>query len=163
MTESEAIKTIEDYVEECNYTWTIEQLFTEYVKRRNKSYVSYTADDVIDHCWSAFKFLEVKALNELLEYRKLGTVEEIKSLKDNGAFSTKELVMIRSQQMELEEYKKLGTIVEVRSAIEKSHVQNIIYKGTYLRSHCPSCHRCIGWGVEDQYCRYCGQKLESKK
>lgn len=76
MTESEAIKTIEDYVEECNYTWTVEQLFAEYVKRRNKSYVSYTADDVIDHCWSAFKFLEVKALNEVLEYQKLGTVEE---------------------------------------------------------------------------------------
>lgn len=90
MTENEAIKIIEDYVEECNYTWTVDQLFAEYVKRRNKSYISYTADDVIDHCWRAFKFLEVKALNEVQEYRKLGTVEYFKELKERD--TAKEII-----------------------------------------------------------------------
>lgn len=144
MTECEAIKIIEDYVEECNYTWTVEQLFAEYVKRRNKSYVSYTADDVIDHCWSAFKFLEVKALNEVLEYRKLGTVGKCREAVEKT--NEKKPILIN--------YKKYIDKIENAEFLKDSYL-------------CPNCKTVLRSG---KYCNRCGQKidwigqkLESKK
>lgn len=76
MTEKEAIENIKAYICKCNYTWTVKSIFDEYVKYLKGSYVSYTALDVIENCHRSLKRLSVKALEEIQQYREIGTVEE---------------------------------------------------------------------------------------
>ena len=76
MTEKEAIENIKAYICKCNYTLTVKSIFDEYVKYLKGSYVSYTALDVIENCHRSLKRLSVKALEEIQQYREIGTVEE---------------------------------------------------------------------------------------
>lgn len=78
MTKNEAIKNIETYINKCSYTWTVKSIFDEYVKYLQGSYyVSYTATDIIQNCHRSLEMLAIKALQEVQEYRKLGTLEEV--------------------------------------------------------------------------------------
>lgn len=168
MTENEAIKQIEDYVKESNYEWTVKELFKEYIKRRNKLYVSYTANDVIDNCWRAFKFLEVKALEEVQEYRKLGTVEELKVAWKYVDLAKKHNTIGKVIES-CAEYESIGTVEEVREAVEKNTPKKIVKKkdAIYSRSidgeerylyklFCPNC----GNGdLKRGFPCKCGQKL----
>lgn len=62
--------------------------------------------------------MAIKALEELQQYRTLGTPEELKGLKER-AFTGMELAQIAAMQMELKEYEKIGTLEECRAAVEK--------------------------------------------
>lgn len=62
----------------------------------------------------------VKALEEIQEYRAIGTVEELQSMKDNGAFSGMELAQLAIMQMRLKEYEAIGTVDEFKALKEKS-------------------------------------------
>lgn len=61
----------------------------------------------------------IKALEEVKQYREIGTVEEIKQLKENGAFTGIELAQIAAMQMTLKKYREIGTPEECRAAVEK--------------------------------------------
>lgn len=119
----------------------------------------------------------IKALKEVQEYRKLGTVEDLKSLKENGAFTTSELVYIRCQQMELEKYKEIGTVEECREAAEKQKPKQKIRPKTeedryYHEPACPNCGtelraKIAGYTLSQAIggynnCPWCGQKLEEE-
>lgn len=61
----------------------------------------------------------IKALEEVQQYRAIGTPEELRSMKENGAFTGMELAQLAAMQMRLKEYEKIGTPEEFRAAIEK--------------------------------------------
>lgn len=56
--------------------------------------------------------------DELDEYKAIGTVEELKELKYNGAFSGIELANIAASLAELQKYQAIGTVEECREAVE---------------------------------------------
>lgn len=69
-----------------------------------------------------FKALKENWLNKfdsLIEYRKIGTPDELKQLKENGAFTGVELAQLAAMQMKLKEYQTIGTVEECRAAVEK--------------------------------------------
>ena len=49
--------------------------------------------------------MAIQALEEIQQYRAIGTVEELKSMKENGAFSGVELAQIATIQMKFKEYR----------------------------------------------------------
>lgn len=58
----------------------------------------------------------IAGFEELEKYRALGTVEELKAMMDNGAFTGIELAQLAAMQMKLKEYQQLGTVGELRVA-----------------------------------------------
>lgn len=60
---------------------------------------------------------------ELEQYREIGKPEELKQLKENGAFTGMELAQIAIMQMELKKYMAIGTVEECRAAMEKQRAK----------------------------------------
>ena len=114
-----------------------------------------------------------KALEEIQQYRAIGTVEEIKSMKENGAFSGMELAQIASMQLKLKAYQSIGTIDEFKALKEKSvakkqgGVEDI---DSHLRLSkigflcCSKTNKAIRYPLisltDLEYCPCCGQKLD---
>lgn len=63
--------------------------------------------------------MAIKALEEVQQYRKIGTPEELQTMKEHGGFTGVELAQIAAGQMKLKEYQAIGTVEECRAAIEK--------------------------------------------
>lgn len=144
MTENEAIKRIEDYIKECNYTWTVDAIFAEYVKLQNHCYVSYTARDVIDNCVTALKVLQAKALEELQMY------------KDGKLCLIPKDVYTR-QCDELDAYKEK----DIPYKPEFLHMLGETKAKFSCKCGNVFSHECPGFPDESmQYCDRCGQKLE---
>lgn len=126
MTPEEAIENIEEYIKKCNYTWNIESIFREYIKYRQASYVSYTANDVIQNCHRSFEMLfdarAMKAIEEVQQYREIGTVEECKELTSIVNMAEKEELAKIIDEWLL--YSKIGTVEECREAVEKQANDN---------------------------------------
>ena len=57
----------------------------------------------------------IQALEEIQQCRAIGTVEELKSMKENGAFTGVELAQLAAMQMRLKEYSAIGTIEEFKA------------------------------------------------
>lgn len=51
----------------------------------------------------------IKALEEVQQYRALGTPEDLKTTKEHGAFTGMELAQLAAMQMRLREYEQIGT------------------------------------------------------
>lgn len=68
------------------------------------------------------KELAIKALEEVQRYRALGTPEDLKAMKEHGAFTGTELAQLAAMQMRLREYERIGTPKEFRAAMEKQNV-----------------------------------------
>ena len=62
--------------------------------------------------------MAIKALEEIQQYRALGTVDELKSMKENGAFAGVELAQLAAMQMRLKEYESIGTVEELTETKE---------------------------------------------
>lgn len=86
--------------------------------------------------------MAIKALEEVQQYRALGTLEELQIMKEHGGFTGVELAQIAIGQMKLKEYQAIGTPEECRAAMTvKKEVQEIVdrqlvagknnYKETY--------------------------------
>lgn len=111
----------------------------------------------------------IKALEEVQQYRAIGTVEELKSLKENGAFTGEELAQLAAMQMWLRDYEKIGTVEECQAAVEKQSAKRPDLEGDgYADGHlvydtwiCPNCgkHYEVDYDNYD-YCPDCGQKIE---
>lgn len=76
-------------------------------------YSELDRDKIIDACKCA-----ISAIQELQEYQKIGTLEEMKMLKATH-FSGIELAKISCRLKQLEKYVDIGTLEEVREAVEK--------------------------------------------
>lgn len=118
--------------------------------------------------WIAKKCDEIN--RELEQYRAIGTVEELKSMKENGAFTGVELAQLAAMQMRLKEYSAIGTIEEFKALKEKNTAKNptpidyekyigVIENAKFLRGAywCPNCKHTVRSGA---YCDDCGQKLD---
>lgn len=115
----------------------------------------------------------IQALSEVEQYRAIGTVEELKSMKENGSFSGVELAQIAIQLNELKEYKKIGTLERFRELTEKAEPkkQGNVYD---LESHfrlskagflcCGATNKEIRYPLfslrDLEYCPRCGQRLD---
>ena len=94
----------------------------------------------------------ISAMQELQEYKQLGTLEEMKILKATHLTGA-ELAELDCALKKLNEYEKLGTLEEVRDAVEKQKaISREIIEGKYF---CPKCHNLMPY---PGYCG-CGQKL----
>lgn len=137
MTPEEAIKNVEEYIKKCNYTWNIESIFREYIKYRQASYVSYTANDVIQNCHRSLEMLfdarATKAIEEIQQYRKIGTVEECREAVEKQ--KPKKPIPINYQ--------------DYADKIDNAE----FFEGSYF---CPNCGTVLRSG---SYCNRCGQKL----
>lgn len=101
----------------------------------------------------------IKALEEVQQYRAIGTPEELKSLKENGAFTGMELAQLVAMQMSLREYEKIGTVEECRTAVKKQTAKKLLHKRN--GHYCPICNNYFDsrdW--KSKYCGLCGQKLD---
>ena len=162
MTEKEAIENIKNYIRKCNYTWTVESIFGEYTKHINGSYVSYTAMDVIGNCHRSLEKLSIKALEEIQQYREIGTVNEV---KEAMAFyrNMKESSM-REIIEKCAEYEKIGTVDECREAREKQKPKKPEYYGDLEDGKilCPDCQEDLFDLKECGFntCPYCGQAID---
>lgn len=59
----------------------------------------------------------IVALEEIQQYRAVGTPDEMNQLKENGAFTGVELAELAIMQMKLKEYLAIGTPEECRAAV----------------------------------------------
>lgn len=105
-------------------------------------------------------------------YRAIGTVEELKSLKENGAFSGIELAQIASMQMKLKEYQSIGTIDEFKALKEKNTpYKPKEYEDRYYACKCDNIllpkwekypTKMMPKSEGLPHCMACGQKLDWK-
>lgn len=109
-----------------------------------------------------FQSIVIKALEDLEQYRAIGTVEELKSMKENGAFTGVELAQLATMQMRLKEYSAIGTIEEIKALKEKNVAKKPrFYAHNY---YCTECGNLVGNNEFEWqrflYCDKCGQKLD---
>lgn len=106
-------------------------------------------------------------LEEIQQYRAIGTMEELKEIKDNGAFSGSELANIAASLAELQKYQAIGTVEECREAVErmkpkkvkKIQIPNTSWSKACTRFECPSCNKYLNY-MELSHCGLCGQCLD---
>ena len=135
-----------------------EQQALKYLKdaNRNNQMVGILPKSDIGKCL-------VNALEEVQQYRAIGTPEELKQLKENGSFTGMELAQIAIGQMKLKEYMAIGTPEKCRAAVEKQKERKPIkYDKKALWAYaCPKCGEpLIKTNYEYKYCDMCGQKLD---
>lgn len=117
--------------------------------------------DVVEHI-NYYAYMELQ--DELEEYRKLGTLEELKKIKDYE-LSGIELAEIACSLKRLKDYQQIGALEEVREAVGKQKAKKP--KRDYIYHHptrwcekcnsvvlsrwkyCPDCGQAIDWSVEE--------------
>lgn len=144
MTESEAIAIIKKNYPKC-------------CKMVNGRYEG-GFDDTDCELGQAFN-IAIKALEEVQQYRAIGTMEELQTMKEHGGFTGVELANIAAMQMKLKEYEAIGTSEECRTAREKQIPKKPDFTEDKIFVLCPCCN---GKGLLDKqkYCDNCGQKLD---
>lgn len=97
-------------------------------------------------------------LEELKQYRAIGTVKEIKIKQAEMAVLSKRYL---ADLGELMEYQKIGTVEELKELEEKSVPKKPKDKGKFADLHVGLCSVC-GEGVNSQmnYCDKCGTRLD---
>ena len=66
--------------------------------------------------------MAIKALEEVQQYRAIGTVEELQTMKEHGGFTGVELANIAAMQMKLKEYEVIGTPEELQKAEKEENI-----------------------------------------
>ena len=129
-------------------------------------------DSMAQYNLAYMKAMEVaiKALEEVQQYRAIGTTEELRTMKEHGGFSGIELAEIAVALTEFKEYQQIGTLEECRAAREKQMPKRPKeYEDKYYS--CPTCGNVLLHKWEKYpdklmdksngllYCLGCGQKL----
>lgn len=98
----------------------------------------------------------INALEEVQQYRAIGTLEELKEAM-KYVWLVKKHGTIGKALEECAEYESIGTPEECRAAVEKQTAKRprIIVNAMI----CPSCPRCFK-SDNSTYCPSCGQKLK---
>ena len=107
----------------------------------------------------------IKALEEVHQYRAIGTVEKVREYKEIADnMDAVSLAALCISLNKLKEYQKIGTPEECRAAVEKQRAKKPIEPDEeYGTFKCPNCGGLIF--TEDRfethkYCLLCGQKLD---
>lgn len=116
----------------------------------------------------------ISAIQEVQEYKHLGTLEEFRKLKE-CELSGVQLAEIACSLNRLKEYQNIGTLKEVLEAVEKQKAKkpekknNAFIRGVESHScHCPNCKfRFINKddngfynGIMTKFCPNCGQHID---
>lgn len=90
--------------------------------------------------------IAISAMQELHEYHKLGTLEEMKLLKETHLTGV-ELAQISCMLKQLAEYEKIGTLEKVRDAVERQKPKHPIIE-PWNPARCPTCGEPLSehWG-----------------
>lgn len=93
--------------------------------------------------------LAIQALEEVQQYQKIGTPEELQDMKNNYFEALSDW----------RQYHKIGTLEECRTAIEKQIPKKPDFTEDKEFALCPCCN---GKGLFDKqkYCDNCGQKID---
>lgn len=129
MTEHEAIKELETSID-------LAKMCTQNYERKNEIQGYEMA---------------IKALEEVQQYRQIGTVMELQNMKNNYFEALSDW----------RQYRKIGTLEECRAAVEKQTDEKpTAVLGTFGGTdyECKNCGSDVCYG--DEYCRWCGQKLD---
>lgn len=105
----------------------------------------------------------VQAIEEIQQYRAIGTVEEVKYLIDsyNGMIHD-----FGDNMVALEAYKEIGTIEECRTAVERMKPKKAKVSRKHHEAYCPNCNYVISddefYLLDDytHYCKDCGQAVK---
>ena len=123
----------------------------------------YISDDVKD--------IAIKALEEVEQYRAIGTVSELQDLVigintlADSQFSAADMAKLVNDMKSLYEYRQIGTPEECRTAVEKQRAKKPIRND---KCTCPSCgthnevfkKRRNTVAHDIVYCWHCGQAVE---
>ena len=110
----------------------------------------------------------IKALEEVQEYRKLGTLEELARAKKYIDLAKKHGT-IGEMIDKCVEYESIGTVEECREAAEKQEPKKpkeiLRRRGGFESHHCPNCDTDYQtdnrYTITDGYCPACGKLLDS--
>lgn len=138
MTENEAIKVLEEKYLTMSMCGNIEKC------KRNNQAISGAID----------------ALNEIQQYRVIGTVEQVSDMKQNYVEALSDW----------RQYRKIGTVKECQKGVERQKMKKPEIKiHRYSSSmHCPNCKfRMVSKidseliaGSQAKYCHNCGQSID---
>lgn len=117
-------------------------------------------------CCSAIP-LAIQAIEEIKQYRAIGTVEELEAMK-KGTLSAMELVDIWCVLEDLKKYSAIGTIEEFKALKEKSVAKKPFQPFGTHSYKCSNCWKFVVHEVDDncdlsslaEWCPYCGKKIK---
>ena len=159
MTENEAIEVISHAIEQSG------KVMAELAAVKDKAEKigrvgEYYAN--LENCLKEIESCEVaiSALQEIQQYRSVGTVEEVreyKEISDNmSAINIPELLKILDQ---MKKYLSIGTLEECSLAVEKQKAVEAIKMNDRMHPYlCPKCSSKLDLGYK--YCIFCGQELK---
>ena len=104
-------------------------------------------------------------LEELKQYRAIGTVEKVREYKEIADnMNTVSMAKLCVSLYKLEKYERVGTPEEFQVAVEKQKAKKpiIVNEGTMLNFKCPRCgiERIVGRNAREDYCGECGQSWD---
>lgn len=91
----------------------------------------------------------INALEEIQQYRAIGTPEELQDMKSNYFEALSDW----------RQYRKIGTLEECRAAVEKQTAKKVMHNKKVNIYFCPICERKCNY-MHSLYCSGCGQKLD---
>lgn len=91
----------------------------------------------------------IKVLEEVQQYRAIGTAEELQDMKSNYFEALSDW----------HQYRKIGTLEECRAAVEKQTAKKVMHNKKVNIYFCPICERKCNY-MHSLYCSGCGQKLD---
>ena len=100
----------------------------------------------------------IKALEEVQQYRAIGTPEELKAAM-KYVYLAKKHGTVGQVIENCVKYEAIGTVEECREALEKQTTKKPLHKRN--GHYCPICNNYFdsrGW--KSKYCGLCGQKLD---
>lgn len=137
-----------------------EQEAKELIKYINEEYFYYDKEGEFDEINEALD-MAISALEEIQQYRALGTVEELKVLKES-TLSGLELANIWAALEQLKKYEAIGTLEELREAREKQVPKKPITYPNTNRADCPVCGATVR-GISKpfgNFCSKCGRAID---
>ncbi len=114
--------------------------------------------------------MAIVALEEIQQYRAIGSPERIIKLLESGADTLENSKdILDSVIKELYKYKAIGTVEECREAVEKQRAKKpktrLRHRGGFEVEHCPNCDTDYQvdrrYTINDDYCPCCGKLLDS--
>lgn len=122
----------------------------EAIKLLNESYIVDYEGDTDRHRINLEKFL-ISTLEEIQQYREIGTVEQVGNQKYNLGIAYKII----------SDYQNVGTVEECRESVEKQKPKKARFYSWSL--YCPDCGQLVGnrrFKWENNFCRNCGRAID---
>lgn len=110
--------------------------------------------------------MAIAALEEIRQYRAIGTVEKVKEYKEIADnIDAVDMAALCIALGKLKKYQSIGSVEQCQEAVEKQKEMEItdIHVDEY---YCPACgaeNGCDQKIVKDRYCPQCGQALKVQK